>query len=307
MTTKFMRTTVISALFLLIFALGAHALDFTEIRIGDIDGFGYEGGAGVVGLLAADGLAADRDSNLKLGIGDFLPDLNGDGWVKWGSSDEFDNRLGEGVSITGTSPATKINTPKTVGQLFTDISLTTTYDAASAGNLVYNHNTGLYGPGGAFPKPPSTIPPHNQPGFVFDFTVDSADLPNGSSTPLYFNLIFGDYDVYPADVTFTYKTAPSSTQALTKQPANKDGLIQAASPSLKFSDVFTVNGAGNYDGYLEVDFIAPVEPYTAFDYVEIGVKPIKPTIPEPTTLFLMGFGILGLAGIVARQRRKDKA
>jgi hypothetical protein len=30
-------------------------------------------------------------------------------------------------------------------------------------------------------------------------------------------------------------------------------------------------------------------------------------IPEPTTIFLMGFGILGLAGIVARQRRKDKA
>lgn len=29
-------------------------------------------------------------------------------------------------------------------------------------------------------------------------------------------------------------------------------------------------------------------------------------IPEPTTIFLMGFGILGLLGVVIRQRRKMK-
>jgi len=29
-------------------------------------------------------------------------------------------------------------------------------------------------------------------------------------------------------------------------------------------------------------------------------------IPEPTTLFLMGFGLLGVLGVVIRQRRKSK-
>jgi hypothetical protein len=114
-----------------------------------------------------------------------------------------------------------------------------------------------------------------------------------TSTQLFFNLIFGDYDVVPANVTLTFASAPARTVTLTTQPGAADGLIQAASATLNFNEVFTAT-TGGYNGFLQVDFIAPNEPYTAFDFTELSVTKISTDLPEPASLALLGLGLAGL-------------
>ncbi len=63
---------------------------------------------------------------------------------------------------------------------------------------------------------------------------------------------------------------PPRTLALRNQ-GPLDGLIQARSTVLEFADVFTSDGDGNWDGFLQVIFLAPRDPYTAFDYVELSL------------------------------------
>jgi hypothetical protein len=75
-----------------------------------------------------------------------LPSLNGGSVVATGSGDDFDNRDGETISGTG------FTDQGTSGEEFTDIGLSTSYDASSSGNNVYNANTGSYGSGGPFPS-----------------------------------------------------------------------------------------------------------------------------------------------------------
>ena len=50
-------------------------------------------------------------------------------------------------------------------------------------------------------------------------------------------------------------------------------MIQMATATVLFSSVF-INWLSNTQGYLEVEFQMPSEPFVAYDYVEIGVTPL---------------------------------
>ena len=267
----------------------AQAGPFTEIRIGDVDGLGFGSAAG---LFAANGGSANVDGLGVLAAGDFIPDLNRDNHVATGSGDDFDLRSaaekqghatgGSGYSTAGSSFVNAVT-----GSQFTDISLSTSFDAT-------------FGTPNDFPLPPSTTL-SNQPGFGFDFFVASADIANG--TNVFFNMVFGDYDVSPAVVLFTRADGSTFTRSVSTQAGGQDGLIQARFATLAFGDVFTAV-AGGYQGFLLVDFDARREPYTAFDYVELSVKPISTDppspVPEPGTFVLCA---LGAAGLAWRRRR----
>lgn len=75
------------ALFLIVYSTNSYAV---TTYVGDIDGFGFGGAAG---LLGADGFPAERTGTAGLlDSGDVLPDLNGDGFVAASVGDNFDNR-----------------------------------------------------------------------------------------------------------------------------------------------------------------------------------------------------------------------
>lgn len=296
---------LVTSTILIFFMTPAFAASFTAIRIGDIDGFGY----GVAsGLSAANGGSANVGAGGVLGaetlptVGDYLPDLNGDGTVQIFQGDDFDNRSAAeiGGSSLGGSGFTNVGT---TGSQFTDISLSQSYDDSQAAGNVFDANTGTFGAGGPFPTPPSPALP-NQPGFVFDFFVAGADIADG--TPVFFNMLFGDYDIVPAEILFTRADNTTFSIAVTTQnsPAGEDGLIQSTFATLAFDDVF-IAALGGWDGKLGVDFQAPNEPYTAFDFVELSVTPITPNpIPVPAAVWLFGTALIGLAGF---SRRKQTA
>ena len=152
--------------------------------------------------------------------------------------------------------------------------------------------------------PSSTLT--NQPGFVFDFFVATGDIVE--TADLFFNLVFGDYDVSPALIRLT--SADNSTQDLSVAlQGSADGLIQEASVTLSFDDVFTA-APGGWNGYLEVDFIANSEPYTAFDYVELSVvnDPGSVVVSAPesgSTLSLLALVGLSLSGVRVVRRSRD--
>jgi hypothetical protein len=274
---------------------------FTEIRIGDVDGFGY---GAATGFKAANGGPANINAGGPLETLDFLPDINENGSVATGSRDDFDLRSAAEIAggfLTGSGYS---DSGGTTGSQFTDIALSTSYDSSSSSSnvLIGGSPPGLIkGAGGPFPMPPSGSLT-NQPGFEFDFFVEGTDIISG--TTIYFNLVFGDYDVFPATVQIS--NGSTLVLPLTLQGGGNDGLIQAAFVPLDFNTVFTPEGTG-YRGHLNVDFIANNEPYTAFDFVELSVDqiPINPTIPEPSTLLLLGIG-LGALGYSRRGRARRK-
>lgn len=276
-SVRFERWVLIASAAACLLSAGAKARGdvFEQIRIGDIDGFGYGDAAGLVG---ANGQPANRNGGPVLNDGDLLPDLNMNGLVQFGQGDDFDNRAPAekaGTFVTGVGFS---DAALTTGSHFTDISLSTSFDTT-------------FPPPNDFPSPPSNVRP-NQPGFFFHFFVAAGDIdPN---TPVFINVVFGDYDVTPANLRLTTADATTFIVPLVVQPPDEDGLIQAAFAQLAFADVFTAEGGG-WRGQLEVDFVAPLEPYTAFDYAELSVTPI----PEPATLVLLA---LGLPGILRRRR-----
>lgn len=233
------------------------AVQFQVIRIGDTDGFGYGAASGYTTGTSA----SNADGLGNLAAGDRLPSLNGNAKVAAGDGDDFDNRSGEGSSAVGA-----VIGNGTKGAAFTDIALSKSYDTSTAATQVWNHSASASGAGGAFPMPPSATLP-NQPGFVFDFFVAWGDIT--TTTRLFFNLVFGDYDESPAVIHLTSADGSPRGIAINTQ-GGVDGLIQEASVKLNFNDVFTPFDGG-YKGYLAVDFLARDESYTAFDYIEIGV------------------------------------
>ena len=274
------RVVVVAAFFLA--PTAAVATPFDYIRIGDLDGFGFPT---TVGLVRATGVPhttpADTNGNGLLEQTEFLPDLNLNGSVATGSLDDFDNRSaaekaniglsGNGFTDTGSS-----------GAKWTDIALST---------------SSTFVP---FPDPGGPGLP-NQPSFIYMFHVAGADV---TGADLFFNVLFGDYNVVPANSTLTFASAPTRTIALTTQPGGADGLIQAAFANLAFADVFTADGSGGWNGLLRVDFVAPNEPFTAFDYAELSTTRISDSpVPEPTSILLFSTGGLGL---IAKLRRRKK-
>lgn len=235
---------------------------FETIRIGDVDGFGF---SPTDDLVSAQGTPADTDSNGILQQTEFLPDLDKDGRVHAAGNDIFDNR-----SVTekaGIGPAESGFTDTgTNGSQWTDISLSSNFA------------------GSGFPDPNGPAVP-NEPHFEFRFDVAKDNIDEGST--LFFNLVFGDYDLSPANITLTFNDGSAGagltvTLPLTLQPSNQDGLIQSAFTEVNFADVFS-DGGDVWHGFLDVDFVAPNEPYTAFDFVELSLDPISvgPSELEP--------------------------
>ena len=264
-------------------ACPAMAAPFDLIRIGDKDGFGYNPAGLVRATPAPHTTPADTNGNGLLEPTEFLPDLNKDGIVATGNHDDFDNRSaaeiannapvgGHGFTDTGSS-----------GSKWTDISLSTSFLQTFPGAT-------------DFPDPAGPAAP-NEPVFQFLFHVDGGDIAPGSS--IFFNLVFGDYDVTPANVNLSFASAASRTVGLTVQPGGADGLVQAATTTLTFAETFTADGSGGWNGSVRVAFIAPNEPFTAFDFAELSLIPIPfAPVPEPETYALMLAG-LGLAGVTS--------
>lgn len=275
---------------------------FSEIRIGDVDGFGYGTASGWLGT---DKLAANRTGGL-LGQTDLLPDINEDGLLAAGAGDDFDLRTAAEIGGNFLTGSGFTDTGST-GSQFTDISLSTTYGNSSASaNVLIGSNFAapVFGAGGLFPKPPSSSL-SNQPGFEFRFDVNKSDIIEDRT--LFFNVLFGDYDVVPATLNVTINNGSGSpgniiNLPLVVQPADEDGLIQGAFSTLNFSQVFS-DGGSVWNGFLNVDFNAPNEPYTAFDFVEVSLNPILPeSTPEPSTIL----GLLTIGGIALGVLKKKQ-
>lgn len=168
----------------------ALATPFDFIRIGDRDGFGFS----PAGLPAAGPGLADTNGNGLLQQTEFLPDLNNDGASN--TADNFDNRSAAEIADTGGLGGSGFTDQGSAGYKWTDIGLSTGYSGSN------------------FPDPGGPATP-NEPRFEFRFHVADGDIVEGST--IFFNLIFGDFDVTPADVDLTFASEPSRTIALTLQ------------------------------------------------------------------------------------------
>ena len=250
------------------------AVPFDYIRVGDLDGFGFTSTAG---LQRTTGAAADTNGNGLLQQTEFLPDINHNGSVATGSGDDYDHRSAAEKANTAAPTGNGFTNTGSSGSKWTDITLSTSFT------------------GSDFPDAGGVGTP-NQPTLIFDFNVGGSAVVLG--TQLFFNLVFGDYDVVPANITLTFAAATGAaarTVTLTTQSGAADGLIQAASALLNFNEVFTSDGAGGFNGYVKVDFIAPNEPYMVFDFTELSVTRIATGVPVAPTLPLVTLALGALA------------
>jgi len=225
---------------------------------------------------------ADTNGNNLLQQGEYLPDINKNGSVATGSGDDWDNRSAAEVANTAHGCNGCTINGATSGSKWTDLTLST-----SAPNVNW-------------PDAGPAVP--NNAVFIFDFNVLGSDIVAGST--IFFNMVFGDYDVVPAQVNLDFASSSRVVNVSTQLGA-EDGLLQAAFATLNFAEVFTADGS-NWHGLVTATFLAPNEPYTTFDFVELSLQSIPSTVPEPGSLVLLGIGLAGL-GWTGRRRRKGPA
>ena len=158
---------------------------------------------------------ADADSDGLLEDGEFLINCNGNGSVATGSGDDFDNRSAGEKADTAVTDSVFSDVASS-GSKWTDISLSTSFSSPD------------------FPDTGGTGMP-SEPIFIFDFTVLKTDITFGAD--IFFNLLFGDYDVSPADINLLFPVTGTASRsvALTLRAGNEDGLIQAAFPARSLS------------------------------------------------------------------------
>ncbi|MEC4892630.1 MAG: PEP-CTERM sorting domain-containing protein [Oscillatoria sp. PMC 1050.18] len=270
-----------------IFVSSAEAASFTQIRIGDVDGFGYGDGAGYYNTK---GKPVNVDGLGVLSSGDFLADRNQSGLTQPYNGDNFDYRSMEEKNNTAVTGSGFTNNG-TKGSRFTDVSLSEGYKPNGEKGLIFH-----------------------KANFVFDFFVDSADII--ADSPLFLNFMYGDLGV-PGKVKFTRQDGSKFVQSLAEiDHDNQDGQILGAFAEIAFNDIFSLSEDGTgYDGYLELNFTTSngkLEPYIAIDYVEISTTPFgeqfdipSTDIPEPTSvLSFLAFGAFGAS--LLRQRKQTK-
>lgn len=231
----------------------AAAEPFQWIRIGDIDGFGFSPTRGLARPVLGVGPGpADTNDNGTLEPEEFLPDLNADGGVWYLGDDNFDNRSSAERTDTGHACLGCLAVGiATGGSRWTDMALSPTATASDWPDIN----------GPAMP---------NSAAFVFDFTVARSDITPGAT--IFFNLVFGDYDIDPAVVLLRFaKASPRALRIPNQQIRGVDGLIQVRTASLTFNEVFSATDEGNWHGRAFVVFDAPADPFTAFDYVELSL------------------------------------
>ncbi|MEA5532389.1 putative Ig domain-containing protein [Crocosphaera sp. XPORK-15E] len=209
----------------------------------------------------------EKDEKDILTTRDFLPDFNKDGKISnRDAGDPFDNRSDAEIANTYITGLGFTDTGSK-GSEYTDLSLARAFgykDASSYGKPF---------PGGK----PDALP--YKPVFTFNFKVEKDKLPK--DTPLFLNVMVGDYDVEPAEVILTSADGSTVTTELNASAkGTKDGRIQATFVPLNFSQVFTDKG-DFWQGSLIAEFNAPEEPYLAFDFAEIGTDQI-PLVPCPS-------------------------
>jgi hypothetical protein len=232
--------------------------DVAYLRIGDIDGFGFGDGAG---LLNFEGDPINVDGLGPLQPGDFLPDLNQDGLVQDFQGDDFENRSAGEIAGNAVESQLFTNVAST-GAQFTDLSLSRSYDST-------------YGVPNDFPDPPSND--RNNALFIFDFEVPPADIPVG--TPIFFNIVFGDIGAVSGELRLTFADGSSIEETIEPiNPNTEDGLIDGSFIELAYDKVFTVSG-DTLLGYVEVNLVtrpgtANGDPFYANDYVELSTDPI---------------------------------
>ena len=265
---------------------------FDSIRIGDMDGFGFGTGTEPCGseacwpfgspwywvqddgglcsgfmLINAAGLPVNVDGADTLTEGDSLPDLDCAGSYQY-SSDEFDNR--EPAEITGGSYGTYVEVSGATdlgsdGSGWTDVCVAG-FSLAWA-DCVLEPTTG------------PDICDAGHPGFIFDFSAPDAD----PAAPVYFNVVLADFDIASDSDTITITTGSGDviTRMLTTESSNTgaatDGRIQRATAAIDFEMVFPGWSSGSTDGYVEISFDLPLDPFVAYDYAELSITPLVTT------------------------------
>jgi len=322
-----MRKFLLIVVLLVFSACAVQAAPFAVI-IGDKDGFGFNGvdgpsvlnntgpwsasnASGAGRLLNALGANADSNSDgilepqasLSLpGLGpigsalkEYLPDIDGDGFVRANSVDNWDNRDASeavgGADVGVTYVGASTNGAGSKGVQWTDISLSRTYADPRR-----TQDNAL----GVFPDPAGPAVPNNAV-FDFEFILPKSGFVN--KKPIDFALVFGDYDVANPSVPdvvevagqFGTITIPLIPQSLSTDP----GLVQLAAAQVPFDDIFA-DGITDWLGKATVTVKMPTDPYYSIDYVAFGALGLD-AVPEPGTYALFGLGALGL--LFWRRRR----